>query len=110
MTETSDVVRSFDQSTDAAEWAKAFCERFVISTAEGVVQDAEGLMLGWFANAIMRGYDEGYAKADEAKKMADKLAEALRLTQEYCGDDLLPPKPGWSWFDALEAYKSWVED
>lgn len=33
-----------------------------------------------------------------------ELAEALRLTQEYVGDELLPPRPGWSWFDALDAF------
>jgi hypothetical protein len=38
-------------SFDARDWAKAFCK---------VCPDVdEGLMLGWFANALMRGYDEG---------------------------------------------------
>ena len=30
-----------------------------------------------------------------------ELALALRLTQEYVGDGLLPRLPGWTWFDAL---------
>ena len=30
-----------------------------------------------------------------------ELSLALRLTQEYVGDDLLPRRSGWSWFDAL---------
>ena len=30
-----------------------------------------------------------------------ELAQALRLTQEYVGDDTLPRIKGWSWFDAL---------
>jgi len=30
-----------------------------------------------------------------------ELSLALKLTQEYIGDDLLPRLPGWSWFDAL---------
>jgi hypothetical protein len=29
------------------------------------------------------------------------LAEALRLTREYCGKYLLPAEEGWSWYDAL---------
>ena len=37
-------------SFDARDWAKAFCKKFP--------QMDEGLMLGWFANALMRGYDE----------------------------------------------------
>lgn len=39
-------------------------------------------------------------------ELCHKLAEALRLTQEYVGDDLLPPVPGWSWFDALQEYQA----
>lgn len=38
-------------SFDAQDWAKAFCK---------IHPDAdEGDMIGWFANALMRGYDEG---------------------------------------------------
>ena len=33
-----------------------------------------------------------------------ELTEAIRLTQEYIGDELLPRKEGWSWFDALTKY------
>lgn len=40
----------------------------------------------------------------EALADAERLATALRLTQEYVGDELLPPLPGWSWFDALNAH------
>ncbi len=34
----------------------------------------------------------------------EELTEALRLTQEYIGDELLPRQEGWSWFDALTKY------
>jgi hypothetical protein len=37
----------------------------------------------------------------------EELTEAIRLTQEYVGDQLLPPKEGWSWFDALTKYAPW---
>jgi len=43
---------NFAQSFDAKDWAKAFCERFP--------QNDEGTMIGWFANAIMRGFDEAH--------------------------------------------------
>jgi hypothetical protein len=33
-----------------------------------------------------------------------ELTEAIRLTVEYVGTETLPPKPGWSWFDALAKY------
>lgn len=37
--------------------------------------------------------------------VADKLAEGLRLTREYVGEDTLPNYPGWSHFDALQCYR-----
>jgi hypothetical protein len=33
-----------------------------------------------------------------------ELTEAIRLTVEYAGNDLLPAIPGWSWYDALVKY------
>jgi hypothetical protein len=55
-------------NTDAMAWAEAWCE-----IAEGIVQERVGVlsqdatelidkgwMIGWFANAIMAGFDEGY--------------------------------------------------
>lgn len=47
-------------SFDAKDWAEAFCK---VANAHGF-KDAkgdpvdEGWMIGWFANALMRGYDE----------------------------------------------------
>lgn len=43
---------------------------------------------------------------EQERALSDQLAQALRLTQEYVGNELLPALPGWSWFDALEAYKA----
>lgn len=45
----------FTQSFDAREWAKAFVERVRKNPA---IATDEGTMTSWFANAIMRGYDE----------------------------------------------------
>lgn len=33
-----------------------------------------------------------------------ELAEAIRLTREYVGADLLPAVDGWSWYDALRRW------
>ena len=57
-------------SFDARDWAKDFCRRFIVSSRDGYntkpVDDDEGLMVAWFANALMRGFDEGAARgADE---------------------------------------------
>lgn len=48
-------------SFDARDWARAFCRRFGV-TQDGsalVRDDAHELMVVWFANALMRGYDQG---------------------------------------------------
>jgi len=37
-------------SFDARDWAQAFCERYP--------QMDQDVMLTWFANALMRGYDQ----------------------------------------------------
>jgi hypothetical protein len=68
----------FTQSFDARDWARAYVEMH---------GGDEGLMLGWFANAIMRGYDEAVRRgliADEAaaevatlRAQRDELKAAL---------------------------------
>lgn len=45
----------FQQSFNAKDWAKAFVER--VRKNPSIATD-EGCMIGWFANAIMRGFDE----------------------------------------------------
>jgi len=30
----------------------------------------------------------------------EQCVEALRLTREYVGEEMLPPLEGWSWYDA----------
>lgn len=42
---------------------------------------------------------------DKVYNAAEELAQAIRLTVEYVGNDVLPAKKGWSWFDALSKYK-----
>lgn len=44
------------QTMDAAIWAKEFCR---IADNLGHKNIDEGWMVGWFANAIMVGYDRG---------------------------------------------------
>jgi len=64
---------------DARVWAKAFCDRFP--------GHDEGLMLGWFANAIMAGYDHaGFdstaIRADERQKAVEWISVKERLPEE----------------------------
>jgi len=56
-------------SFDATDWAKCFCKiatELGYKNADGEPID-EGWMIGWFANALMRGFDEHVSLAsDEA--------------------------------------------
>jgi hypothetical protein len=53
-------------SFDAQDWSASFNNRFVICDLSGVpVDDPGGLMVGWFANALMRGFDEAQARMNE---------------------------------------------
>jgi hypothetical protein len=43
-------------------------------------------------------------RAEMAEAAVAELAQALRLTREYVGEDLLPAVEGWSWYDALRRH------
>ena len=45
-------------SFDARDWAEAFMKNF----GDRKQDIDEGLMIGWFANALMRGFDEYSAR------------------------------------------------
>lgn len=54
-----------EMGIDAQKWAQEWCRvatEILGSCDEREVID-EGWMIGWFANAIMAGHDEGYRKA-----------------------------------------------
>lgn len=40
----------------------------------------------------------------ERDQAIEELTEALRLTVEYVGLEMLPPLEGWSYYDALVKY------
>jgi hypothetical protein len=76
-------------SFDARDWAKAFCRIFMVQKIAGYdtarVDDDEALMITWFANALMRGYDEHAARFNElanAVAMVAHLRSALQLAEE----------------------------
>ena len=59
--------------TDAQVWAKEWLK---IITENPTIPTDEGTMIGWFANAIMAGYDAG--KRDEQKRdIVEKLREII---------------------------------
>jgi hypothetical protein len=66
---TNDLIGEFD----AQVWARVWLE--IIEEHPGVPTD-EGAMIGWFANALMSGYDRG--RADEQKRdLGEKVREIV---------------------------------
>ena len=62
-------------SFEARDWAAAFCKvanEIGLKDADGQAID-EGWMIGWFANSLMRGFDEHYARNPLSKIIADLL-------------------------------------
>ena len=55
----------FTQSFDARGWAKAFIEHVKVNPN---IPTDEGTMISWFANAIMRGYDEYRWRLDRGEE------------------------------------------
>jgi hypothetical protein len=65
---------------DAAHWAKAFCEKFP--------GHDEGLMLAWFASAIMCGWDNAHWEMKESNPQppqpdSNELVELRRDAERY---------------------------
>lgn len=61
--------------------------------------------------------DEEWAEAEAQQpdpqtweEVADRLATAIRLTQQYVGYNVLPEREGWEWYDALKVYEAAKKD
>jgi len=76
-------------SFDAQDWAAAFCKvatNLGYKDAEGKPVD-EGWMIGWFANALMRGFDEASSRASIMAEFTPEQEEAFKAEMEKptCG-------------------------
>jgi hypothetical protein len=65
---------NFSQSMDAVLWAKAFLKAYELGDDHFL---DEGTMIAWFANAIMRGYDEANRRRDEQLRASEAHAPAV---------------------------------
>lgn len=76
-------------SFDAMDWAKAFCKTFIVSRIVGYAtkpeDDQEGLMVAWFANALMRGYDEANAQRHRAQDAEGEVLVLRSALTEWHG-------------------------
>ena len=70
----------FQQSTNARKWAEAFIEHKHRNswTAEDI---DEGLMLGWFANAMMVRHDR--VKSDTRKATLEELKKEIEMNFSF---------------------------
>lgn len=59
--------------TDAQVWAREFVK--LVKEKPSISTD-EGTMIGWFANAIMAGWDKG-AQEEKEKSLIDKMYEVI---------------------------------
>jgi hypothetical protein len=104
-------MQDFTQSFDARDWAKAFVEHV---TAQPSIATDEGTMISWFANAIMRGFDEharrypadalinAVAKFDQMARQGDRVRrrnettvviEAFKFARPHVDHDALESRP-----------------
>jgi hypothetical protein len=72
------------QSMDAKVWAIEFMRLYRENALDPTWVD-EGLMIGWFANAIMAGYDESQRRAIQQR---ERLVDSVKVL----ADCLLPTK------------------
>lgn len=77
--------------TDAQVWTKAWLE--TISEHPNIPTD-EGTMIGWFANAIMAGYDQG-RRVEQERDIGEKLREIIFQAAGAATRPLLEDHPGY---------------
>ncbi|MGW3511195.1 hypothetical protein [Streptomyces sp. NPDC000994] len=113
--QAEELMHAAHQCSNEAEQARAAAEQRA-DLAEG---DVRTLRAGLRANGAdptqiqnlwaqirlrNRQWREAKQRAEQAEAAAADLAQALRLTREYVGEDMLPAVEGWSWFDALRRH------
>jgi NTP pyrophosphatase (non-canonical NTP hydrolase) len=74
-------------SFNAMDWAEAFGKIFIVSKINGhltkPVDEQDGLMLAWFASALMRGLDEGRSRGMNLNNYRDQAhADNLKWWQD----------------------------
>lgn len=84
-------------------WVSAWDKWVGIPTGEWVLKDYSGLQ-PCKPEAFERDYVSLEADTGVRSGLEEELANAIRLTVEYVGNDWLPAIEGWSWYDALVKY------
>lgn len=69
-----DDAKPWPQTMDAHAWAKTW---LVLTHEHPDVPTDKAAMIGWFANAIMAGYDEAQRRSDQRQRMTLSASEAI---------------------------------
>jgi hypothetical protein len=89
-------------SFDARDWAKSFVE---IATKNGHGSLDEGWMISWFANALMRGYDEHAMRVGKESPSPAAIAAFMdtvrRLNNSVDFGEVEPAAGVWRWLEEL---------
>lgn len=48
------------------------------------------------------------SERDEWRYDAQRLADAIRVTREFVGEELLPAQDAWDWYDTTRAHEALV--
>lgn len=70
----------FDAEVWTEEWLKIIKENSSIPTDKGT-------MIGWFANAIMAGYDRAYQEMEEKQKITGKCIGIVERPDLIIGEE-----------------------
>lgn len=100
--------------TDRKEGGQSFCVKRIghpgkIHEAYDGTTREKGVLAAYdvegnLANGLDKYSPTLSIKTKSFEDIARELANAIRLTVEYVGNDVLPAKEGWSWFDVLDKY------
>jgi len=72
--DVGEMVKKLHEDMDASRWAREFMEVW----NRGVQMD-EGWMIGWFANAIMCGYDEANRRLSQSQPKPEPGGEVAEM-------------------------------
>lgn len=94
----------FTQSFDAQVWAKAFVER---ASKDHTFAADESNMIGWFANALMRGYDEHARQVRAKSTTTDALDDMVERDANAVASSVLAEiARANQWPDLLGAHRA----
>lgn len=88
--------QKWPHSMDAAVWAKEFMERVPLYSRAGL---DEGDLIGWFANAIMAGYDTANSRQYVGREAAPPEATRSTTLEEITENAMRVIGAGWTPWD-----------